>query len=39
MSTAEAVLISQFVLAVLGFFFVLEIRRLRKSMEGRPRPA
>ena len=33
MSTADAVIISQLVLSVLGFFFVLEIRKLRKILE------
>jgi hypothetical protein len=33
MSTAESVIISQLVLAVIGFLFLLEIRKLRKSLD------
>ena len=33
MSTAEAVIISQVPLAVLGFIFILEIRKLRKALQ------
>jgi hypothetical protein len=33
MSTAESVIISQLVLAVIGLLFFLEMRKLRKSLD------
>ncbi len=33
MTTAESVILSQVVLAMIGIFFVLEQRRMRKALE------